>query len=266
MRFGEFTMETRIDFLNWLSKKLYQTSIGLYATVGLIMILPSMFVKMFGLAQFVASFVAFFIVIFLRAVYESLIIYEAPIKSLSLPKILILTLVTSVTLSLISYYLKPTLGYFSIPIAVIIAFMVVGKLKAALWPLHERPGFFAELPAKLDINKWGTYGFYAFLVGITYMAYAKYGFNFYCAFAAAYFIGMIFEESYNLIKLYEQKLIAKNVVFIILWSACCAIASSAIVWLMMSNLGYLGQAATITSVILLKLIQPLGLRKFILKF
>jgi hypothetical protein len=259
-------VETRIDFLQWLSKKLYLTSIGLYTTVGIIMILPQLINKYLEIPLPTASLAAFFVVSFLRAAYESLVIYEAPVKSLSLHKMVILTLITSITMFYVSAYLKSKVGFFSIPLAIIIATIVVAKVKTALWPAHERPGFFAELPAKLDVNKLGTYSFYGFLVGITYIAYAKYGFNFYFAFAAAYFIGMIFEESYNLIKLYEQKVTVKYFIPMFLWSAFCAVASAAIVWAMMSMFGYSGQPATITSVILLKLIQPLGSRKFILKF
>jgi len=259
-------METRIDFLRWLSKKLYLITVGTYATIGLIMLLPPLLTMQFSIPMAAAGFGVFFVVAFLRAAYESLVIYEAPVKSLSIYKMLILTLVTSSVISLASAYLKPKVGYFSIPLAIIISMVVVGRLKEVLWGTTQRPGFFAELPAKLELVSLGRYGFYAFLVGITYMGYAKYGLNFYYAFAGAYFIGMIFEESYNLIKLYEQALEAKYVAPMILWAACCSIVSAAIVWLMMSDLGYSGQAATITSVLLLKLIQPLGSNKFILRF
>jgi hypothetical protein len=259
-------METRIDFLRWLSKKLYLITVGTYATIGLIMLLPPLIAMHFSIPMTAASFGVFFIVAFLRAAYESLVIYEAPVKSLSIYKMLILALITSSVISLASAYLKPKVGYFSIPLAIIISMFIVGRLKEVLWGATQRPGFFAELPAKLELVSLGRYGFYAFLVGITYMAYAKYDLNFYFAFAGAYFIGMIFEESYNLIKLYEQKVTAKYVIPMIIRAACCAIVSAAIVWVMMSMLGYSGQPATIASVILLKLIQPLGSRKFILRF
>jgi hypothetical protein len=259
-------MEARIDFLRWLSKKLYLITVGTYATIGLIMLLPPLIAMHFSIPMAAASFGVFFVVAFLRAAYESLVIYEAPAKNLSLYKMLTLTLVTSSVISLASAYLKPKVGYFSIPLAIIISMVVVGRLKELLWGATQRPGFFAELPAKLDLVALGRYGFYGFLVGITYMGYAKYGIDFYYAFAAGYFIGMIFEELYNLIRLYEQKLEVKYVVPMILWSAFCSIVSAAIVWVMMSMLGYSGQPATIVSVLLLKLVQPLGSNKFILRF
>ncbi|MFH1254238.1 MAG: hypothetical protein V1646_02285 [bacterium] len=258
------TPKTRVDFLQWLSSKLYLINIGMYATIGAVMILPALFVKHLGLPLLWASFSAFFIVLFLRAAYESLVIYEAPFKSLSLHKMLILTFVTSSVMSFISIFLKPKIGYFAIPIAIIIAMVIVGKLKAALFPSAERPGFFHELPAKLAINKFGMYGFYVFLVGISYMGYGKYNFDFSYVFAIAFFIGMIFEESYNLVKIYNQNFSTKILIPMIIWSIICAITASAIVWLMVDIAGIDGQPATIASVIMLKLIQPVGSRKFIL--
>ena len=256
--------ETKIDFSRWLSTKLYLINVGMYATIGLIMLLPTILTKQLEIQPIIASFMAFFIVSFLRAAYESLVIYEAPVKSLSLHKMLILTLVTSGLMLFVSAFLKPKLGYFSIPVALIISMIVVGKLKTALWSTTERSGFFAALPAKLELVSWGRYGFYGFLVGITYIAYAKYNLNFMYAFAAGFFVGMMFEESYNLIKLYEQKLTIKTLVAMIIWSLICAITSMVIVMVMMKQFNYSGQAATIISVLLLKLIQPLGSRKFIL--
>ncbi len=258
------TTETRTDFLHWLSTKLYLINIGMYATIGLIMVLPVFLAKFFGINPFIASFATFFVVSFLRAAYESLVVYESSVKNLSLHKMLLLVFVTASVMSLVSYYLKPMLGYFSIPVAILISLRVVAKLKAALWPAHERPGFFHELPGKLDLNKFGMYGFYVFLVGITYMGYGKYGFDFNYAFAVAFFIGMMFEEFYNFTKIYDQELAAKSLAAMIIWSAFCAITASALVWVMVGIAGISGQPATIISVVLLKLIQPLGSRKFIL--
>lgn len=257
--------ETRIDFLSWLSTKLYLISIGMYATIGLIMVLPVFLTRFFGIWPLVASFIAFFVVSFLRAAYESLVVYESPVKSLSLPKMLLLTFVTASVMSLVSYYIKPSVGYFSIPIAILLSLRVVTQLKAALWPAHERPGFFHELPTKLDENKFSMYGFYVFLVGISYLAVARYNLDFNYSFAAAFFIGMMFEEFYNLTQIYDQKPTAKPLLAMFIWSATCAITASALVWVMVGIAGISGQPATIISVILLKLIQPLGSRKFILE-
>lgn len=257
-------METRIDFLSWLSKKLYLTSIGMYATVGSIMVLPIFLTRFFGIQPLVASFTTFFVIAFLRAGYESVIVYEAPIKDLSLHKMLILSLATSSVMAITSYYLKPEIGYFSIPVAILISIKVVAQLKTILWGTHERSGFFAKLPEKLDLNKYGMYGFYIFLVGITYFGYGKYGFDFNYAFTAAFFVGMTYEEIYNVLKIYNQTLTIKSLISTILWAATCSFTASAIVWAMIGFMHVSGQPATIISVVVVKLIQPLGSRKFIL--
>jgi len=257
-------MEIRLDFLQWLLKKLYLTNVGLYTTIITIMVLPALFTKALGIPQAAASFIVFFIVSFMRAAYESLVIYEMPIKSFSLLKMLFLSTVTASTLFIADQFLKPKLGFFSIPISIVIAMMVVGKLKAELWPSVERQGFFHELPEKLKENKWGMYGFYAILVGIAYITYNKYHIAFNLAFAAAFFVGMIFEEVYTMLHVYDRPIKSKAFIWIIMWSSACAIISTVIVWVMVGMFGFDGKTATITSVVLLKLIQPLGSRKFIL--
>jgi len=258
-------METKINFLRWLSKKLYLITIGMYVTIGFAMLLPTIITMHLEISPVVASFGVFFVIVFLRAAYESLIVYETPVKNLSPHKMLILTLVTAGTMSIVSVWLKPKVGYFSIPLAIIISMLVVGKLKAALWAATQRPGFFAALSAKVERVSLGRYGFYGFLVGITYTVCTRYGLNFFVyAFAVAFFVGMMFEESYNLLNLYEQKFTAKLLVSMIMWSSLCAITCTTMVMIMMKQFGFSGQPATIISVLLIKLIQPLGSRKFIL--
>ena len=114
----EEKMNTNIDFLRWLSIKLHLITLGMYGTIGSIMILPQLVIHYIPIPAPIARFVVFFIACFLRATYESLVIYEAPIKHLSLPKMLFLSLVTSGTLSLIAHFIQPSLGYFSFPVII----------------------------------------------------------------------------------------------------------------------------------------------------
>jgi hypothetical protein len=255
-------METSLDFVTWLSKKLYEINVGFYLTVGLIMTLPALF-ALSGIPAFIARFIAFFIVCFLRAAYESVIVYETPLKKLSLPKMLLLSFVTASCLSLVAHFLRPRIGDFSIPLSFIISMRVVGKLKAELWPTHERPGFLALLPAKLQLLTWARYGFFLLLVGISYLAYGRLDINFIYAFTAAFFVGMIFEELYSTTKIYEQPISKKLLFATVVWSIICAVGATAIV-ILADYLGASNQAATIIGVIIVKLIQPLGSRKFML--
>lgn len=254
-------METSIDFVNWLSKKLYEVNVGFYLTVGLIMALPALFV-LSGMPEFIARFSAFFIIAFLRAAYESVVVYETPVKKLSLPKMLLLTFVTASCLSLVAHFLRPQIGYFSIPVSFVISMLVVGKLKTFLWSATQRTGFIALLPEKLKLVSRARYGFFLALVGISYLAYGRFGVDFIYAFTAAFFVGMMFEELYNTTKIYEQSITKKLAIATVIWSIVCAVAATLFVVVLIKQVGVSNQAATIISVILVKLIQPLGSRLY----
>jgi hypothetical protein len=257
-------MENREEFLPWLASKIYLTTIALYATIGIVMMLPSA-LKACGMPPLAATFTAFFIVSLVRALYESMIIYQTPFNKLALEKILALVVVNASVMTYAFCILKPELGYFAIPVALVISTAVVTRLKAALWPNHTPAGFFAKLPAKLQTNMLGTYGFFAILVIIARTTYCSYGVPFQFAFPAAFFAGVLFEEVYKMISVYEQELHTKAIRAIVAWAAFCAVIATALTVLMIT-LGCPEQAATIASVVIVKLLQPFGSRKFILGF
>lgn len=258
-------METKIDFLKWLSNKLYLTNVAMYATIGVAMMLPFFLVNIFALPQIIANFAAFLTVSLMRGFYEGLLIYETSLNQTSIKKLLVLAIATALSMTVILLYLKESLGNFVIPAAVIISRIIVGKLKAALWENTNRPGFFEKLPDKLTLNMTGSYYFFGILVGISYVAYGKYGLNFEYIFPVAFFIAMIVEELYKIINVYETNLTHKTILRLISWAAICAVLTTAIIIVMMKAFGCTGQAATIVGVILVKLIQPLGSRKIITK-
>ena len=257
-------METKIDFLKWLSLKLYLTNAAMYATVGLSMLLPFLLLQALAMPQLIASFVAFLIISLSRAFFESIVINESPINGLAVSKLLTLSVATAATMTIVIFYLKAPCGNFVIPLAVIISRKIVGALKTALWQNTVRLGYFAELATKLQFNMTGTYYFFGALVGITYFAYGKYGFNFAYIFPSAFFLGIICEELYFMINVYEIEPGINTMFRLMAWAAACAIASTIIVISMMQLLGCSGQVATIVGVILIKLVQPLGSRKLIL--
>jgi hypothetical protein len=259
---GGIFMENRAEFLPWLATKLYLVTVALYATVGIVMMLPTA-LQACGMSPLGATFAAFFIVSLVRSLYESMVIYQTPANKLVWGKILMLVVVNASVMTYVYCVIKPSLGYFSIPVALVISMAVVTRIKAALWPNHVPAGFFARLPEKLKINMLGTYGFFAILVIIARTAYGSYGIPFEYAFPAAFFAGMLFEESYKLISVYEQELHTKAALAIIAWAACCAVIATTITVLMI-KLGCPPPAATIASVVIVKLLQPLGSRKFIL--
>ena len=120
------------------------------------------------------------------------------------------------------------------------------------------------MPVKLDISKKSTYRFYALLVGITYVGYNTYHINFALIFGFAFFIGMMVEEGFNMIQVYDRPVTQNTVTAMIIWSAMCAFIAAALVWVMVGMFGFDGKFATITSVVFVKFIQPLGSRIFIL--
>jgi hypothetical protein len=135
-----------------------------------------------------------------------------------------------------------------------------------LWEKTIRPGFFAELPAMLDLSTLGSYRFYGILVGIAYTFYGKYDFNFALIFPIAIIVAMLVEELFIMTKLYKITPTVKSIMYLITWSAACAIASTAGIIMLIKKFGYAGQPATIIGVILLKLIQPLGSQLFVYRF
>lgn len=257
-------MELSNNFLNKLSLKIYLTNISFYITVLIVLLAPNFFINFFVLTKFWASFLTFFIIALLKIIYEKVIIYELDFKELKIEKLFIFVLVNSSVMTAVMFYLKPYIGYFSIPVAIIFSNIFVTKLKEFLWPISDLNEFFLKLNQKLNVNSTGIYRFYWALVGITYIAYAKLDLNFYYFFAFAFFIGILIEEYYNFTKVYEQKINTKFIIFLIIWALICSISSSLIAWVLMQNLGYSGQISSITSVVFIKLIQYLGTRVFIL--
>ena len=64
----------------------------------------------------------------------------------------------------------------------------------------------------------------------------------------------------------SQKITLKLIFVLFAWVFFCAILSGTVVLIMDDKLGYSGEISTITSVILLKFIQPLGIYKFIMRY
>lgn len=255
-------MSENLTYSQWLSKKLFLANLGFYSTIAAVMTLPSVFVSM-DIPPLLASFFAFFIVVFIRAGYESLVIYEAKFHQIEPLKMAALSAITATSSSLISFFAKPALGYFAIPVAVMVSMLIVNKIKAILWPAHERQGFFAQMPAALNEVTFARYRFFAILVLGTYFAYGKYGISFPLAFPASFFVGMMVEEWSVIINAYKQKIGNKQIIGSIIWSIICSAEAIGIVGLLKNGLDFPYQTATIIGVLVIKLIQPLGSRKFI---
>lgn len=256
-------MKNNKNFINWLSKKIYLMNLSVYATIDVIMLLPTICMAIVCLPFIVSLFIAFFLVTILRSYFESMIIYEIHIKQLPTSKIIYFSLLNALILTTIYFFIKPKLGAFAIPVTIFVSLAIVKRLKKFFFTTKSREGFFERLSEKLNNNSVSMYGFYAFLVPITLILYKFLNLNFFIAFFIGYFIGMFFEEYYNLIKAYEIKLSLKSLTKLLIWTIICSLMSCLIIYAMMSY-NYSGQVSTIISVIIMKLIQPLGTRNFIL--
>lgn len=247
----------------WLWKKLYLYILALYTSIGVIMLLPSWCSTTLQLPRPFALLLSFILVSFARALYEGVILYEAKLAQFLSSKLVFFALLNGGMMTALVYFIKPELGYFAIPLSMVISSVVVNALKNALWPARERTGFFALFPKKIKQMMSHVYRFYIIFVGLTILGYNHYGISFLLALSGAFFIAMLIEEFYNLTALYQMPIVAKTVVITVLWSALCAVSISALVWLLMQQLCYSGQAATIISVVIVKLLQPLGARTII---
>lgn len=240
----------------FFAKKLYFQQLSVYGTIGFIMLLPYLLQPYFSLP--VASFLSFFVVVTLRALFETCVLYEVSFGRVSVSKILVLSLATAGLMTFFLVLVKPKLGWYAIPLSIIFASTVVGKLKTKLWPnggASSEP--FAQLAEKIRLNTTISYAFYAIFVPITVISYVCYHVWFFAAVFFGYFVGAVFEELCVSVLLYAKRLVIRNVCISLLWSACCAGLAALVIWATTNLLGLEGQAATIIGIITLKLVQPL---------
>lgn len=249
------------NFALWLWKKLYLSIIALYASIGIVMLLPTWCTETLQLPRPLALFVSFFIISYARVLYESMLLYETKFsKKQLLIKSLQFALINGGCMTVLVFLIKPVLGYFAIPLSIVLSSLAVKTLKSILFPSKENVGFLVELPNKISLMMSHTYRFYLIFVGLALLAVKAYAVNFFLAFTGAFFIAMLIEEITNIQELYQYTLTMKIVTLTIFWSILCAVGTGSLVWLFMQQLCYPGPLATILSVIAIKLLQPLGKR------
>ncbi|MFA5075170.1 MAG: hypothetical protein WC436_03655 [Candidatus Babeliales bacterium] len=258
---------TNLTALNQkLSNKFYLFSAGLYAAVA--SIFGFIFVFQFlGLNQITAIFIGYFLTVLWRAFYDQLIILELKIKQLNIKNNFILALTSACVLSILYYFIRGPLGDWAVPITIIISMKITGKIRKFLWPDGSKnySEFLKIYLQKIQIYMLGLYGFFLAVALITYKIVKIFGLPyFYFAFAAGILIGLIFEQIYNLIKIYEIKLTTKNIFISIAIAIISSIFCTSLVFVFMQILAFSGKTATIIGIIVLKITQPLSF-KFLIK-
>lgn len=218
-------METKTDFACWLSKKLYLQTLGLYANVFLTVGLLFGFTKIFALS--------------LEPSWHMLVFGGV---------VGIINVFLSMKYEKMVIFEKKWSDSFS---------------RYRKW--HDKPDDpFVRLNAKLKKNTHFLWFFYSNLAFFTYIFYGWLHYNFYPVFMIGFFLSMVTEEGFTLEKTYEMQLTGRSSAAVLLWSALCAFASTAIIWSLVNYFNFSLLVAVITGVILIKLIQPLGSRKFVL--
>ena len=235
-----------------MKKKLFLYSLGVYGTM-LGMAFLSIFSSKIGwLSPKIACFFSFMMVIVGRACYEQLVVYSLPWRSISLAKNILLGVTSAFFIMLIFQYARKPLGYFGIPVAVILGQQISGWFKKKIW--QETPG---ELSCYLSQYLKGLYGFYLIL-GLGAYALVQYGaLSFIVSFALSAFVALLFAQ------LYEWNLTYKRGVESKVFIASLAIALTMSVMGTFACLGMMivlpGAASTIIVAVALKSVQTLGL-------
>lgn len=250
------------DFLQWLHKKLYLMNLGLAITVTTLVLLPRFLTKSFDFSRVWSSFIIFFVVTFLQTFYDNMIVYDVRYEKISWLNTFLFAGVYAVSMVFVSFVIKPNCGYYYIPFSLLISMFVVGKTKIALRPERSSEGFLHVLPKRIAAQRTSIYLFYAILIGGTYGAYSLCHVKFYLAYGGAFFVGMLCEEFFIVTKIYKQKVVLWRGVAEILWAGICTGISVGIIWGLVSyfhlstKTGY--QQATLMSLLVVKLLEPLG--------
>jgi hypothetical protein len=234
------------------SKKVYLHQVLFYGTIGGLMALPTCLACWCPLS--IANFLSFFVIVYLRALCETHFLYGSPFKSVSFAKTAFFSLATAGLMTVFLILIKPTLGWFAIPVSIIFALQIVGKLKSRFWPNGAATD---QLSQKIRTNTTITYVFFAIFVPITIVLYAHFHMNFTVSMASGYLLGGVVEELGILRILYKERLAVQKILFCLIWSTLCAGFAATSIWVMMQYMGLAGQPATIIGIILARLIQPL---------
>jgi hypothetical protein len=245
-----------------LANKFYLTNVGLFLAIAGVLGFMYILNSIVGLSLVAAIFIAYFIVVLCRTFYDQLLIWEVKPCHINVKSNLILATIGSGVLTTLYYFTRAPLGNWAIPVTVILSMKIIGEIKKILWPSSagKLPDFFKIYAQKIQTYVWGLYGFFLAVALITYQLVKSYGSSyFYFSFAAAVFVGLAAEQLYDLVAVYEIKPTPKATATIIIFSALLSVFCSGFVFLAMQLIGFSGKVATISGVILLKLIQPLML-------
>ncbi len=253
-------MVRAININKKLANKFYLFSIGLYLAVASVFLFLYLLQTIFGFNQLLAIFIGYFITVIWRAFYDQLTIYKLTIKQINFKNNLILALIAAFILAILYYFVKPLLGDWSVPFTVIISMQIIAKIRKFLWPntASKLPELLRLYSQKIQFYTYGLYGFFIAIALITYEFIILFGrTHFYLAFAVGVLLGLCFEQLYDLMVVYKTKITKAMIVATMMIAIIFSILCSALVFMLMQEVGLSGKIATIVGIITLKLVQPL---------
>lgn len=257
-----------LNILKKLANKFYLYSLGLVTAICGIFGLLYLFRNILGLNSLTSIFIAYLIIVFCRAFYDQIQIYELKLEQIKFENNLVLAFLGACILTLIYYFFRVPLGDWAVPVTVIVSMKIIGQLRKILWPTtaNSMSEFFKIYNQKVSLYLWGLYGFFIGIAVTVSQAVKLFG-NAYTAhaFVAAIFVCLLVEQIYDSIVVYETKLQIKMFILFSLNALFFAITTTALIWILIQHLGFIGKAATITGMVCLKLIQPLITNKIVIK-
>ncbi len=213
-----------------------------------------------GLDYLFSVFVTFFVIVLLRGLFESAAVRDVPVHKLQPQKFLLLAFWSSIILCPILYLLKQPFGEWSVIIAIAFSSKIILWLRKKIFLSaqngDEEPRRLL-LMKKLPLYTQCLYGFFGGLAVLTYAGVKVWGIdNFSLIFAAGLFIALIPHMILEWILVFEQRLAPSTI-----GRFCCAalvgtVITTALLCIMIQGFGMAGKAATISAMILLKLVQP----------
>jgi hypothetical protein len=244
----------------WLAKKFFLFSIGMYVTIAGIFGL-----KQLGLACGIIPpfniLIAFLLTIFARTFYEQLVILDVPAQYISPGKNALFALVYAIIMSIVFCTIRAALGYWGIPVAMVVAQTLIKPIKAYLWQSKPRSGLYELYATKQGRLMTSLYGFYGLLALLAVTGTKILHIPFIFAFGSAVFIALLAASLYELQYLYEHKITHKTLLMWIGITLFLAAITATGVAVAITKLGLSGSAATIIGCVTVKIVQH-----FVLKY
>lgn len=238
----------------WLATKFLLFSIGVYVTIAGIMGISWLAMRL-GIGTLASTFVAFCATVFVRTFYEQIVILDIPKTRIEPGKNALFSLIYAIIMSFVFYVIRPPLGYWGIPVALVIAQAAIKPIKAYLWPSKPRPGLHELYEIKQSSFMASLYGFFCLLAFITITGAKSLHLNFAYAFGAAVFIALVASVLFELHYLYEQKIVVRTMTRWIIIALCLASMSAVACIGAIDLLGVSGKVATITTCCAVKIFE-----------